>query len=116
MLQSAASVNMGDNAAFEMLDYVISLREGIMDAWSGAILAMRKEKRKCLPSQGSNFTDQVSTNLDAVRGIYFHGIERHRSRPQSKRGSSSISYGSYRVSFIECCGRLEYMIDKCIEI
>lgn len=45
VLQTAASVTMGENAAFEMLDYVISLREGIMDAWSGAILSM-KSKRK----------------------------------------------------------------------
>ena len=45
VLQSAANVTMGENAAFEMFDYVISLREGIMDAWSGAILAM---KTKCM--------------------------------------------------------------------
>ena len=32
---------MGENAALEMLDYLISLREGIMDAWSGAILALK---------------------------------------------------------------------------
>ena len=50
VLQTAASVTMGENAAFEMLDYVISLREGIMDAWSGAILAM-KSKRKCSKSK-----------------------------------------------------------------
>lgn len=33
---------MSDNGAFEMLDYVISLREGIMDAWSGIILALKQ--------------------------------------------------------------------------
>ena len=35
---------MGENAGFEMLDYVISLREGIMDAWSGAILALKSRR------------------------------------------------------------------------
>jgi len=44
VLQTAASVTMGENAAFEMLDYVISLREGIMDAWSGAILSMKSKR------------------------------------------------------------------------
>lgn len=44
VLQTAASVTMGENAAFEMLDYVISLREGIMDAWSGTILAMKSKR------------------------------------------------------------------------
>ena len=44
VLQTAASVTMGENAAFEMLDYIISLREGIMDAWSGAILAMKSKR------------------------------------------------------------------------
>ena len=37
---------MNENSAFEMLDYIISLREGIMDAWSGAILAMKQTRRK----------------------------------------------------------------------
>lgn len=42
VLQQAATVVMSDNGAFEMLDYVISLREGIMDAWSGIILALKQ--------------------------------------------------------------------------
>lgn len=42
VLQQAATVVMTDNGAFEMLDYVISLREGIMDAWSGIILALKQ--------------------------------------------------------------------------
>ena len=44
VLQTAATVTMGENAAFDMFDYVISLREGIMDAWSGAILAMKTKR------------------------------------------------------------------------
>lgn len=40
VLQQAATISVPDNS-FEMLDYVVSLREGIMDAWSGALLAMR---------------------------------------------------------------------------
>jgi len=40
VLAQAANINVPDNS-FEMLDYVVSLREGIMDAWGGAIMAMR---------------------------------------------------------------------------
>lgn len=44
VLQQAATIVMSDSGAFEMLDYIISLREGIMDAWSGIILAFKQEK------------------------------------------------------------------------
>ena len=58
VLQTAATVTMGENAAFEMFDYVISLREGIMDAWSGAILAM-KTKRMLHIDRSLGQTDQL---------------------------------------------------------
>ncbi|KAL9128190.1 MAG: hypothetical protein Q9217_003090 [Psora testacea] len=48
VLQAAANVTMNENSAFEMLDFIISLREGIMDAWSGAILAMKQSKAQQL--------------------------------------------------------------------
>ncbi|KAK3725473.1 karyopherin Kap95 [Vermiconidia calcicola] len=43
VLQQAAgiSVQSENTNNFEMLDYVVSLREGIMDAWGGIIMAMR---------------------------------------------------------------------------
>ncbi|OCL06030.1 importin subunit beta-1 [Glonium stellatum] len=41
VLQQAASIPMTPEITYEMLDYVISLREGIMDAWDGAIVAMK---------------------------------------------------------------------------
>lgn len=44
VLQQAANVNVGPDTAFDMMDYVVSLREGIMDAWSGIILAMKQGK------------------------------------------------------------------------
>ncbi|GAB7351689.1 hypothetical protein MBLNU459_g2284t1 [Dothideomycetes sp. NU459] len=40
VLQQAATITIPDNS-YEMLDYVVSLREGIMDAWSGALISMR---------------------------------------------------------------------------
>lgn len=41
VLQQAASVTVQSDTNFEMLDYIVSLREGIMDAWGGIIMAMR---------------------------------------------------------------------------
>lgn len=43
VLQQAAGISLqSENAAnFEMLDYIVSLREGIMDAWGGIIMALR---------------------------------------------------------------------------
>jgi len=40
-LDQAASINIDTTVSYEMLDYVVSLREGIMDAWAGAIGAMK---------------------------------------------------------------------------
>ncbi|KKA27570.1 hypothetical protein TD95_001451 [Thielaviopsis punctulata] len=41
VLQQAAGVEAGADGSYEMIDYVISLREGIMDAWGGIIPAMK---------------------------------------------------------------------------
>ena len=42
VLQQAANVNAGTDSIYDMVEYVVSLREGIMDAWSGIILAMKQ--------------------------------------------------------------------------
>lgn len=41
VLDQASGVSVGDNSTYELYDYVISLREGIMDAWGGIIGAMK---------------------------------------------------------------------------
>ena len=43
VLQQAAGITVhSENVAnFEMLDYIVSLREGIMDAWGGIVMALR---------------------------------------------------------------------------
>jgi importin subunit beta-1 len=50
VLTQAAGVTLGPEMSYEMLDYIISLREGIMDAWDGAIVAMKTggKSRFCL--------------------------------------------------------------------
>ena len=42
VLQQAANINAPpEQSSMEMIEYVISLREGIMDAWSGVVQAMK---------------------------------------------------------------------------
>ncbi|KAF2749990.1 ARM repeat-containing protein [Sporormia fimetaria CBS 119925] len=41
VLQQASIVSVSTENSFEMVDYVTSLREGVMDAWDGAIIAMK---------------------------------------------------------------------------
>lgn len=41
VLEQASTVTAAADGPYEMFDYVISLREGIMDAWGGIIGAMK---------------------------------------------------------------------------
>jgi len=41
VLQQASQVSVQADGNFEMMDYITSLREGIMDAWDGCIIAMK---------------------------------------------------------------------------
>ena len=81
VLQTAASVTMGENAAFEILDYVISLREGIMDAWSGAILAMKSKRTYSNIEVKTNLTP-CSPIIDAICGINLHNTKCYITRSQ----------------------------------
>lgn len=49
VLQQAATVSSGTDVSYEMLDYVVSLREGIMDAWGGIILALKGGSKGPVP-------------------------------------------------------------------
>lgn len=41
VLQQAGQVSLTTEGNYEMIDYITSLREGIMDAWDGCIVAMK---------------------------------------------------------------------------
>ena len=41
VLQQAASVSVAPDVSYDMLDYILSLREGIVDAWGGILLAFK---------------------------------------------------------------------------
>ena len=45
VLEQAATVTATPDGPIEMVDYVISLREGIMDAWGGIIGAMKTSEK-----------------------------------------------------------------------
>lgn len=53
VLEQASTVTASPEGPYEMFDYVISLREGIMDAWGGIIGAMKV-------SQKSMFTPSLT--------------------------------------------------------
>jgi importin subunit beta-1 len=59
VLQQAAGVQASPDGSYEMFDYVISLREGIMDAWGGIIGAMKTDGKSMLYRHG----DQSFTEL-----------------------------------------------------
>lgn len=59
MLDQAASINIDTSISYEMLDYVVSLREGIMDAWAGIVIAMKAANKSML----SSGDDQIATKL-----------------------------------------------------
>ena len=48
MLQQASALNVGVETSYDMIDYIVSLREGIMDAWDGAIIAMKSSGKSKL--------------------------------------------------------------------
>ena len=98
VLQQAATVMLSDNGAFEMLDYIISLREGIMDAWSGIIIALKQGKGwSTKPQIRLCFLMVSSRDLDPICGVNFQVIASCSPRSQSKRGPFTISYGRYWV-------------------
>lgn len=45
VLEQASTVNATADGPMEMVEYVISLREGIMDAWGGIIGAMKSSDK-----------------------------------------------------------------------
>ena len=48
MLQQASALNVGVETSYDMIDYIVSLREGIMDAWDGAVIAMKSSEKSKL--------------------------------------------------------------------
>jgi importin subunit beta-1 len=72
ILQQAAKVQIGSDNGFEMVEYVVSLREGIMDAWSGIIFAMKQgESQALVPYVESIFTllGMIASDHNRTEGL-----------------------------------------------
>ncbi|KFY15722.1 hypothetical protein V492_01794 [Pseudogymnoascus sp. VKM F-4246] len=70
VLQQAATVQASPDGSYEMYDYVMSLREGIMDAWGGIIGAMKSSEQSALLSP------YVESIFQLLNGVY---IDQNRS-------------------------------------
>jgi importin subunit beta-1 len=80
VLEQATTVTASPEGPYEMYDYVVSLREGIMDAWGGIIGAMKvseKSMSSC-PSDMQSLLTRHSTSSPAIRPS-------HLQRPQHYR-------------------------------
>jgi importin subunit beta-1 len=64
VLIQASSVTWNAENNYEMMDYVTSLREGIMDAWDGAIIAMKSS------GQAQLITPYIEAIFGLIRVIY----------------------------------------------
>jgi importin subunit beta-1 len=72
VLQQASSVSVTTEGNFEMMDYLTSLREGIMDAWDGIIIAMKSSgKGTYTSSMLEAYTNKHSPNTGPVSGCDF---------------------------------------------
>ena len=61
VLEQASGVTASPDGPYEMFDYVISLREGIMDAWGGIIGAMKSSGKSKLTLSISQHTQLLTS-------------------------------------------------------
>lgn len=61
VLEQASGVTAPADGSYEMLDYVVSLREGIMDAWGGIIGAMKMSNKSKSRNRLSCFWTRLTT-------------------------------------------------------
>lgn len=87
VLQQASSISANSDSNYEMVEYVISLREGIMDAYDGIIIALKSsEKSKLLgvvsenPGVGSD--GALSTTSRTLCPTYLWILVRGKCRPE----------------------------------
>lgn len=103
VLQQAANVTASPDGSYEMYDYVISLREGIMDAWGGIIGAMKSSnKSRCsvrsvLGSDGSGANLCTAEALQPFVESIFHLLniisqDMNRSEPLMRSAMGVIGY------------------------
>ena len=91
VLEQASSVTASPEGSYEMYDYVISLREGIMDAWGGIIGAMKASSKSRLTLPALSIVSETdfrfsSSSPTAVRASDIRATRPDRQRHQPQRG------------------------------
>ena len=98
VLQQASSVSMTTEANFEMMDYITSLREGIMDAWDGIIIAMKSSGKSMYPAPVfRQIVNDHSSNTRPILGLYLRAPAHCPDGHQPHRGPSPVIMRRYWV-------------------
>lgn len=102
VLEQASTVTATPEGPYEMYDYVVSLREGIMDAWGGIIGAMKaSQKSKTIGLQQDYLMLMIcSPSSPTIRARCFPAPWPHCQRPEPQRVSHARLYGCHRVGYI----------------
>lgn len=88
VLQQAGQVSLTTEGNYEMIDYITSLREGIMDAWDGCIVAMKS----------SNKTNLIVPYLDSIFDL-LRTIQQDNNRTEALLRSSCGVIGDLADAF-----------------
>jgi importin subunit beta-1 len=88
VLQQAGQVNLTTEGNYEMIDYITSLREGIMDAWDGCIVAMKL----------SNKTNLIVPYMDSIFDL-LRNIQQDSNRTEGLLRSSCGVIGDIAEAF-----------------
>ena len=99
VLQQAAGVSVAPDVSFDMLDYILSLREGIMDAWGGILLAFKETpKGMSKASRGVwNVLIPGSQSAPKLCRAHVHASANDRSGSKPKRRPAPSFNGCYWV-------------------
>ena len=85
VLEAAANVTRTETS-FEMLDYLVSLAEGIMDAWGGIILALKQGKGKLhfflTVTPLTNLAESLKRHVEPIFG-YLHQVSQSQNRSEA---------------------------------
>lgn len=91
VLQQASSVSMTTEGNYEMIDYITSLREGIMDAWDGIIVAMKSSGKSTSPPPFRTASaNHHSPTARSISGFHLRAPSHRTARQQSYRGTSPL--------------------------
>ena len=105
VLQQAAGVSVAPDVSFDMLDYILSLREGIMDAWGGILLAFKETPKGMSKASRGVRNALISDSQPAPKlcRAHLHASANDRSGSKPKRRPAPSFNGRCRVrQFLHC--------------